>query len=44
MEAEKAEYAKKFKKEEKTYDDPAGTFPLETLQKSCPEGVDPNQK
>jgi len=44
IEDEKAAYALKFKKEEKVYDQPTGTFPLAELQKSTPEGVNPAAK
>lgn len=45
LEAQKAAYMQKFAAEEKKYDAPAGqTYPLEQLQKECPEGVNPAKK
>jgi len=45
IEDEKAAYAEKFKAKDVVYEKPSGEFhSLETLQKSCPEGVDPAAK
>jgi len=46
IEAEKAAYAEKFKVEEKVYEEitSGDIHSLESLQKSCPEGVNPAAK
>lgn len=44
IEDEKAAYALKFKKDEKVYEQPSGTYSLTELQKSTPEGVNPAAK